>query len=156
MCYLKKQPCKAKVERNQKVEGAKGKTHLIKPNRQVKTIQTRKRKKIQKWKIVKYLRERKILTWQKEQKRRIVQLRSAFQRREPPWRSTICSDQFLRLLEIFVPTAYPPLLLLFQNFLIFLFLYHTVTFCRECQNLVCRHGEARSHSRDLVRVEFFN
>jgi len=137
----------AKVERNQKEVGGKKQNTS---NQRDKQNNSNARKKIKRENSKIF--ERKILTWQKEQKRRIVQLGSALQRRKPPRRSTVWSNQFLRLLQIFVPAVHPSLLLLFQNFLIFLFLFLLL------QRAVAFHrrGKAWSHTRDLIGVQFSN
>lgn len=88
---------------------------------------------------------KQILTRQKEQKRRIIQSRSALQRRKPPRRSTVRFDQLLRPLQILIPTVHASLLLLFPTLL---FLH------RRRRNLVHRHGEARSRNRSPAGVRF--
>ena len=102
---------------------------------------------------------KQILTRQKEQKRRIIQSRSALQRRKPPRRSTVRFNQLLRILQILLPTVHASILLLLLLFHTLLSHHRTVSFsalhrCRRCRNSVHRHGESRSRTRDPVGARF--
>lgn len=104
---------------------------------------------------------KQILTRQKEQKRRIIQSRSALQRRKPPRRSTVRFNQLLRILQILLPTVHASILLLLLILLFPTLLSHhrTISFSalrrrRRRRNPIRRHGEARSRTRDPAGARF--